>query len=1329
MSYIPRRLAVTNEKGQMVEYSDTDFFAINAPLVLLGEPGSGKSTLVAEFHKISGSPKYNASSINMFPPIDEVEPTKKIIIDGIDEVIAYEAGASISIRVLSKIAHHTTPNFVLVCRAADWQDSINNSIILDRWQKKPVIGCITPLNDQEIIAFIKANETNTDPFSFIQEAQKRDILELLRNPQNLTLFLNAIQNNEWPNTKLELYEYACLSLIKEDNEHHAELNKNRPNPEELINAAGFIFGQMLLSGYSEISFREIKGSITPTMLAASNFDIATINCALATKLFRSTENNILEPCHRTIAEFMAAKYLSNSINKKQLSIRRLESVLYGSYYTIPTALRGLHAWLATINLTVRDRFIDRDPYGLIRYGDPSVLTLQQSQKLLLSLEKIAEIDPYFRSEDWHITLGRGIAKPELQKEIVRILCSTKTNYQLSHLILESMCGDEFANNIIDILIGIVLNLSKTPIERKAAANVLIHSKKLPDFTIILKQLCVLNDYESLRIALFIIQSYPIIYNGITIAEIFNALAILSQSDDSLNLIGLGHGIYEKLSIEQLEVALNIFSKTLLDTSEVTTRFQNAIKEWVYRFSQERIKRSPSPSPSVAWSWLKHIDRFNRHSHQNEPLNVHFSQNDTYRQLVQAEAINEASDADALWMILWDILETSFGLWLREDDIMLHMTSLFLERNSEDWPQRWKILVQWSKSNRNSSGCVIEHANKQANNNNILQSQLRELERATKENYENRIRKQKHQVERRQIKDMEKRHQSYREVKEQLSSGMRIDILHSIATAYLGRYSNIHGKSPIDRIAHLIGAELIPLAIDGIKAASIRADIPTPREMIELRIIEKKHSFFESILLVYCDILNHNNVLIDLPSQTASSALAACQWDLQFTKDDITPNIRKQLEVIVFKSPEAKRTFIRDTIEPYLGIEEQHISGLFRITNSEEFSDVIGELSIEWLKKYTTLPINSLKDILHAAIYYAPQNEITSLVHSYIQTKQWVNEEQKNLWFGALFLLNFHHHIDLIERYASETKEHLWTFKSFAFNNRNNSNYWPKLKEQQQHFIISKFGSFWPLTDTPIGSWSGDQNPWDASRFIQKLITDLSENTSDEAENLLSNLIEDKTLSSYNRCMRHAHTQQLRQKNLINRSSPSLKEIRGILLKGEPENHHDLQALLIDELEALQQRIKDSPTNDILTFWDGEAPHDENYCRDRIVSMITPYIDRYNIRAHTEGTMPNNNRCDLLNTHLLIDLPLEIKGQWHPKIWSAGSDQLSNYTKAYRANGYGIYLVLWFGELNITHNKNPRGAQGLRKPKTYEQMCQSLNQRYNNISEKTKIFVMDLSKNT
>ncbi len=47
MTYISRRIALTREDGGTEEYSDTAFFGIDAPLIVIGEPGAGKSALAA----------------------------------------------------------------------------------------------------------------------------------------------------------------------------------------------------------------------------------------------------------------------------------------------------------------------------------------------------------------------------------------------------------------------------------------------------------------------------------------------------------------------------------------------------------------------------------------------------------------------------------------------------------------------------------------------------------------------------------------------------------------------------------------------------------------------------------------------------------------------------------------------------------------------------------------------------------------------------------------------------------------------------------------------------------------------------------------------------------------------------------------------------------------------------------------------------------------------------------------------------------------------------------------------------------------------------------
>ena len=104
MTYISRRLLVTNEQGNEVEYSDIDFFALDAPLIVLGEPGAGKNKLVKQSSEKSGSQIYHASSIiDALPSIKMQDLPAKTIINGIDEITAYESDASAS---TSKLGLH-----------------------------------------------------------------------------------------------------------------------------------------------------------------------------------------------------------------------------------------------------------------------------------------------------------------------------------------------------------------------------------------------------------------------------------------------------------------------------------------------------------------------------------------------------------------------------------------------------------------------------------------------------------------------------------------------------------------------------------------------------------------------------------------------------------------------------------------------------------------------------------------------------------------------------------------------------------------------------------------------------------------------------------------------------------------------------------------------------------------------------------------------------------------------------------------------------------------------------------------------------------------------
>lgn len=237
MKYITRRLAVIDSEGKEREYSDSNFFAIDAPLIVLGEPGAGKSILVEEFSKRTNSPKYIASELSAYSSIEGVAYPTKIIIDGLDEITAYSSDGAANL-IWPKLADLSEPNFILTCRAADWQETLNSTIIKRKWQKTPVVGRILPLNDREIVDLVDTNGKNQSGESFLKEAKRHDIDELLKNPQNLNMLLKAIEHDGWPDTKLQLYENACSTLLQESNEIHISINKKRAKSNKLLDVAG-----------------------------------------------------------------------------------------------------------------------------------------------------------------------------------------------------------------------------------------------------------------------------------------------------------------------------------------------------------------------------------------------------------------------------------------------------------------------------------------------------------------------------------------------------------------------------------------------------------------------------------------------------------------------------------------------------------------------------------------------------------------------------------------------------------------------------------------------------------------------------------------------------------------------------------------------------------------------------------------------------------------------------------------------------------------------------------------------------------------------------------
>ena len=233
---------------------------------------------------------------------------------------------------------------------------------------------------------------------------------------------------------------------------------------------------------------------------------------------------------------------------------------------------------------------------------------------------------------------------------------------------------------------------------------------------------------------------------------------------------------------------------------------------------------------------------------------------------------------------------------------------------------------------------------------------------------------------------------------------------------------------------------------------------------------------------------------------------------------------------------------------------------------------------------------------------------------------------------------------------------------------------------------------------------GDDNPWDASDLIERLISRIARDPSPEAEAILRRL-RDEQADGYLGTIQHAIASQHRSRLEANYQSPTLQSYKAVLSDtGEPQNAADLQAIILAELTFLQERLYGDAENVVNNFYtDAGKPRDENGCRDQLLIALGPNLP-FGIQKPLEVAMPQGKRGDAAFVWRDIAVPLECKGQWHNDVWTAAETQLDRYYAIdHKAAGKGIYLVFWFGPDAPAGRRLKLPPGDMPKPETAEEM--------------------------
>ena len=339
-----RKIGVPLSKQEPAQPRPFSEFADTTNIVLLGEPGSGKSHLFRETAAAESATLLTARAF--LTRSAKTLSGQALFIDGLDERRAGR-GDRDTIDAMVKQLFEVQPSRVRIsCRIADWLGETDLTALNTYFgqSSEPIILLLEELSEEEQVAVLSAQGAQgTQAFGFLAEAQHRGLGDFLTNPQNLIMLWGVAKGGSWPANRRDLFELSTRLMLKETNAERARSGVGIYSVEELRAAAGAIFAASLISDVEAVSLTEQEGTAdVPGYRSVPFAGHETLQAAMSRRVFvAGPEPESVAYAHRTTAEYLGAEFLADRIHNG-LPLTRVTSLMGVDGHPAPE-LRGLHA--------------------------------------------------------------------------------------------------------------------------------------------------------------------------------------------------------------------------------------------------------------------------------------------------------------------------------------------------------------------------------------------------------------------------------------------------------------------------------------------------------------------------------------------------------------------------------------------------------------------------------------------------------------------------------------------------------------------------------------------------------------------------------------------------------------------------------------------------------------------------------------------------------------------------------------------------------------------------------------------------------------------------
>ena len=1332
-----------DERGREATSRPLDALRAEPTYVLLGDPGSGKTTAFErECEACDAGLLVPARDFLTFEPTSHPEwRGKTLFIDGLDEVRAGTSDARVPLDAIRRnLDSLGRPRFRLSCREADWLGTNDRSKMaaVARDGSLTVLR-LDPLTDSDVGTILDAHPRVDDGRGFIREAREKRVDGFLTNPQSLNMLADVVGGGNWPENRLELFEQACRRMAREHNDEHlaaARSPDGAPVPtgglllEDLLDAAGRLCAVQLIAGaagYALTPSRESRdfpafdrcegewdsdrashrGSAGPSAL---------LRAALATKLFRAGSNGRFGPVHRHIAEFLAARYLAGLIGGREsgcsLPPRRVLALITGGDGIVVTQLRGLSAWLAAQCPDARRYLVERDPIGVGLYGDVSRFSTEENRALLASLQiQASRLFPASQMADAFSALVTSVMEPAFEQILTS--ATLREHQSFAWFVLHILAHGSRLSSLSWTLLEIVGDDTWLPDVNTAALDAFIHNcQNERGRTTELKKL--LGDVHAGRVpdpdddllGTLLTELYP--------SELSPSDAWVYLSEPSNRMrFGRYYLFWRTLAerssdshvaehLDALVVRLEAAGPALQNPgwrdlpARLLARGLEAhgegietkrLYDWlgVGLISPTHAYPKEGNGPRSIRSWLEHHPEIQKS--------------------VFAEGLQRAAPGpDRIPILPHDVwprlygstLPADFGLWCLHQAVAVAshrwLVECFLGRSV--------AALRDQKGNAGLSvDVVIEHTRAHP----VLADVFAQLSAPCRVDDADSSHREHMRRWRRAGEEERRQHETWIAHVRSREGALRANrsappLLHEIAAAYLGRQPEAEGENPRVRLEKLFldDERLVEAALVALRDAVSRSDVPAVDEIIGLREKDREHYLALPFMAGLTELeRTAEDVSRHLDERQMRIALAFRYCD--FSQDE--PAWYRQL--LAF-DPEMVADVLIRCATSALRCGRVYVSGLHELARSDDHANVARVASLRILRSFpvrcTAKQLVDLNYLLWSALRHSDRDSFAKLIDRKLSRTS-MNLVQRVRWMAAGFVLSPETRAERVIVFTENSERRIREMAAFLGDSHDAPVWIDRLGTTGLQVLVRLMGASFGPYSRPSGEATRVTPAMEASDHVRRMIQRLAESPNDDACAALAALASEDSLVQWRDELVHARDRQ----RVIHRDAayrhPEIGQVCRTLNDGPPANAGDLAALVRDRLNEIGVRIGTGNDNGWRPYWNEREhrrplePKHEDSCRDALLRDLRSRLPGQ-VDAQPEGRYANDTRADIRVACSDSHVPVEIKRHYHRQLWSAIRDQLiGQYTSDPATGGYGVYLVLWFGETDAP--RIPPPPSGLR----------------------------------